>query len=719
MSKKIVKNNTLIYLGVFLLLLFMASIASAQLERTLNIGNIRYYTSEGLNADDIRWPYAWDKYPHIHNNHLEMLETHGVVVAQKLNWQDPSGIEWDYQVGMAIQNKFSDQENVIVPVPGAFKRIFRHPYPSKILDGVDRTSITAAGDPVDPNLPADAAIYGKWEVWPDYNGGITIERWTYSFVNPDYTDIILNEWIFTNTSNETREDVYFAINSQTSAHDYYGAADRWGNYYGVTYWKHVQGDPDADSLRTWYSWDADLKATAEDEKGKPDPNWGNLEEPQYFTFSCVHADKSASDTSDDPRQPIKVQMAQREKWPDLNQATHPVIYNFLSKDYPVDDITNYSMRVDSTGAPNDNGRYEVLIPDFDERNFDSVTEQEKSCVMSFGPYTLKPGEDVRIVIAYTGGVFSQRLAIDVGRAYDAGYPQRQDFGIIPMPYDVYDLHGNKIISAGDIVTREQKDYLINNVSKELAFINAGKALKLWKNATFDENGHPISFNIPMPPASPSLYGFSENDQVRLTWDPVPGAVKYRIYREYQRRVESDEPTDTLYYYDPVNDIEYVETTETEFIDRNVVRGEDYYYYVVAVDENGLESSPFQNRTGTSAVPEDEALKPTRSADPNWQDSVIVVPNPYHASAAQKYDGRRLNFLNLPPYANIHIYTVLGDKVQTIYHDGNTGDEDWERQDTFSTMEIVSGVYIYVVEELDGPRGNPTGKKAIGKFVVIK
>ena len=63
--------------------------------------------------------------------------------------------------------------------------------------------------------------------------------------------------------------------------------------------------------------------------------------------------------------------------------------------------------------------------------------------------------------------------------------------------------------------------------------------------------------------------------------------------------------------------------------------------------------------------------------------------------------------------------MTGDRVQTIEHDSSTGDDDWERQDTFSTMEIVSGIYIYVVEELDGPRGRPTGEQAIGKFVVIK
>ena len=63
--------------------------------------------------------------------------------------------------------------------------------------------------------------------------------------------------------------------------------------------------------------------------------------------------------------------------------------------------------------------------------------------------------------------------------------------------------------------------------------------------------------------------------------------------------------------------------------------------------------------------------------------------------------------------------MVGDLVQSISHSLGTGDVDWLRQDTFSTVEIVSGIYIYVVEELDSPGGSPTGKTATGKFVVIK
>ena len=100
----------------------------------------------------------------------------------------------------------------------------------------------------------------------------------------------------------------------------------------------------------------------------------------------------------------------------------------------------------------------------------------------------------------------------------------------------------------------------------------------------------------------------------------------------------------------------------------------------------------------------------RAPDPSWEQNVVVVPNPYHAQGADKYSGKSLIFLNIPAYANIDIYTMTGDRVRTIRHSSGTGNDRWEKQD--------NGIYIFVVEELDGPNGAPTGKKTIGKFVVI-
>ena len=228
------------------------------------------------------------------------------------------------------------------------------------------------------------------------------------------------------------------------------------------------------------------------------------------------------------------------------------------------------------------------------------------------------------------------------------------------------------------------------------------------------------FGIPFAPAAPSLTVTSENDQVRLQWgteaesDSRAGSItNYRIYREFNRPPSVTSPTDTTFLM-----LTELPAGTFEYIDASANRGEDYYYYLVAVNDQGIESSPYLNRTGTTSEKELEAVSPTRSPDNDWKNNVVVVPNPYHAQAAAKYPGRRLNFLNMPPYANLRIYTMTGDLVQLIEHVTSTGDVDWQFQDTFSSSEIVSGVYLAVIEETDA-NGSPTGEQAIVKFVVIK
>jgi hypothetical protein len=138
--------------------------------------------------------------------------------------------------------------------------------------------------------------------------------------------------------------------------------------------------------------------------------------------------------------------------------------------------------------------------------------------------------------------------------------------------------------------------------------------------------------------------------------------------------------------------------------------------------------------------------------------VTVVPNPYRAdqdySDANSFefknsatglswenfdDGtrdwypqqdRRITFMNLPLYCLIRIYTVSGDLVQILPHNGGPdpvvgGDrnigwtskysEDWDLNSR-NFQQVSSGLYIFSVEDK-----TPGGGKKIstGKFVIIK
>ncbi|HZW39403.1 MAG TPA: hypothetical protein VFF33_08905 [Ignavibacteriaceae bacterium] len=99
----------------------------------------------------------------------------------------------------------------------------------------------------------------------------------------------------------------------------------------------------------------------------------------------------------------------------------------------------------------------------------------------------------------------------------------------------------------------------------------------------------------------------------------------------------------------------------------------------------------------------------------------VVPNPYVAAASfepQRFGvsgrgERKIEFRNLPLGSVIRIYTVAGDLVQTLRHDGDItkGIVEWDLRSK-DNLEVAPGLYIYHVD--GGTSGNFTGKFAIIK-----
>ncbi|KUK53693.1 MAG: Uncharacterized protein XD77_0989, partial [Marinimicrobia bacterium 46_47] len=106
--------------------------------------------------------------------------------------------------------------------------------------------------------------------------------------------------------------------------------------------------------------------------------------------------------------------------------------------------------------------------------------------------------------------------------------------------------------------------------------------------------------------------------------------------------------------------------------------------------------------------------------------VKVVPNPYYAAASWEFRGsaaaasslvgrgdRRIAFINVPQNASIRIYTVRGDLVQVLKHDGGISDRIFWDLRSKDEIEIAYGVYIFQVSV-------PFSDKTYtGKFAVIK
>jgi hypothetical protein len=111
-----------------------------------------------------------------------------------------------------------------------------------------------------------------------------------------------------------------------------------------------------------------------------------------------------------------------------------------------------------------------------------------------------------------------------------------------------------------------------------------------------------------------------------------------------------------------------------------------------------------------------ALSPAATTDDLGK--IKVVPNPYIVSSRyeqefgilRKEPLRQLKFNNLPAKCTIYIFSLSGDKVQTIEHYSDNGTETWDMR-TAGNREIAPGVYIYLVK-------TDTAQKT-GRFAVIK
>ena len=168
------------------------------------------------------------------------------------------------------------------------------------------------------------------------------------------------------------------------------------------------------------------------------------------------------------------------------------------------------------------------------------------------------------------------------------------------------------------------------------------------------------------------------------------------------------------------------------------KGVEYYVAVTAYDRGIPENSLESQESGRDADANMKVFFPGSLAR-NKMDDIKVIPNPYIGSS--KFDGRydndkkgdksrRLWFVNLPDRCSIRIYTLAGDLVQTLKHEGQTetdivtiskaattgmaasGMHSWDLL-TRNNQITAPGVYLFSVEN------KADDKIKVGKFVIIK
>ena len=276
------------------------------------------------------------------------------------------------------------------------------------------------------------------------------------------------------------------------------------------------------------------------------------------------------------------------------------------------------------------------------------------------------------------------------------------------------------------------------------------------------------FIFPTPPDNPKVRLELDAGKATLYWDrsaeesidPVTNEQDFEGYKIYRSDLGDDiNPTPRVIreFDTPGNDVGFNtgfgevlldepkvfdDEDETEYWYKyeieGLLSGWQYQFSVTSFDYGSevFELDPLAPSPNANAVRVFPGTPPNNNFDEGGKENKVgVYPNPYRVNAA--WDGagelnRKLVFYNLPANAEIRIYTLAGDIVAELDHDGENynGDIDWFENRSGSprvfsggehawdilsesNQTLRSGLYLFTVKDLDG------GSVQTGKFLIIK
>lgn len=460
--------------------------------------------------------------------------------------------------------------------PTRFDLYSRFPLPAVMVDGLPSFPLAAMTvDVVDPSLPADFAIVNEVNTLL----GLTMHRRVLQFAHDPHDDYHITEYTFTNTGNtdadaeierpnQTLEGVrVFRLARLAVAREtryVIGNPTGWGA--STMYDARGDGvlpDPDGQDFRTQFAWLGLFYGAPYGNLGgpiappalpasniAPGDTLGRLGASAFVGTVTLHADTSPSDPADDRRQPT---MTWIESDGAFTSGNSPFIRERMAVEYALMEAETPDQRhayaVEPTGLPG------WLDPSVSPN---LGTSGGFSTADSYGPYTLAPGESVRIVVAEAAGGLSREANLAIGAGYKAsGY---DDDALIEY--------------AGDSMTKNEwvftsRDSLFQTFRRALANQESGYAIPRAPNP-------PASFAVEAPRAG----------GVVLSWAPpadAGGLDHFEIFR-------AKGGVDSVY-----TRIGSASPGETAFLDNDIEVFGEYYYYIQSVgraeDNDGTAGTP--------------------------------------------------------------------------------------------------------------------------------
>ncbi|MBL7137122.1 MAG: fibronectin, partial [Candidatus Marinimicrobia bacterium] len=394
-----------------------------EMKKWIKIGYLHHYYSArggewGWNDntnlfDGLRWPANY-----YNQDNFCIIRTWLVC----RDFTDENGINWSYK------SAFMGGMEPGSSVPIVHKMISRFQPPLVYVDGQLSSELVTGIDEIDPNLPCDRKITNIVRT----PLGITMTRNIYAFSQQYHSNYFIIEYFLENTGNINNDDE-IELQGQTINDLYLGWLDHyanleaswyvkgdhsWGKFLWVTqrgenYSDWVNGDLAADSMRCNWAWLGKVEGLGWNNIGAP---WirgsGRLTNAQHVGMIFLHVDTGPDDQTDNQNLPVM-------GW--NGNDTHPASANNGT------DVGGMHILWDmfAGNALPENGQYGGYDR-MDERGTDYPAKIADaggaSSLAGFGPYTLIPGQSVRIVVAEGVSGISRELCENIGHNWKYGNP---------------------------------------------------------------------------------------------------------------------------------------------------------------------------------------------------------------------------------------------------------------------------------------------------------
>lgn len=339
----------------------------------------------------------------------------------------------------------------------------------------------------------------------------------------------------------------------------------------------------------------------------------------------------------------------------------------------------------------------------------------------YGPYTMHPGDKVKIVMAYVAGSGADYLAnqgfydpklapenawarsLRPGKLREFEYGERSLFYNLSLAQEIYDM--------GYDVPDPPPDVLIENVlPNEKAQLQV-----FWSDEALEAEDPDYSGEEAKDVAGFRVYkmltgGAAEkadpkeprsDDRLTGNWHNGP----YKFMDEIKKgQMQSDLG---LIVYDP-------DRHRYRFTDPETRPGAFQYFYSVRTfdtghaDWNGTGQPVPSLESGLSAPEQKmmigkEAYSLASASSDNMEQQIRVVPNPYKTDGIHEYTlSHAIKFFNIPQKCTISIFSVSGELVAQVRHDEASPIGEWDQQTIKFAGDVAPGIYFWVVEsEIDG------------------